>query len=126
MGGLLQARGGASGRWYAAAPVDPESAIFEWQEGQRRADASPPAERAALERVVAAVVVELRRRLGGPFSTAELAELYAAGTDWCLETAVRVAPDRPGAWDAQTIAGAAFSRYVREAADFAGGRLLAR
>ena len=63
-----------------------------------------------------------RRRLGGPFTAVELADLYGRGTDWCLELAVTTAPDDPRAWDAQTAADAAFARYVREAADYAGGR----
>jgi hypothetical protein len=33
-----------------------------------------------------------------------------------------VAPDEPYAWDARTVADAAFGRYLREATDFAGGR----
>jgi hypothetical protein len=35
-----------------------------------------------------------------------------------------VAPDDPYAWDARTVADAAFARYLREATDFAGGRRL--
>ena len=65
---------------------------------------------------------ELRRRLGGPFTTDELAALYGEqGTDWCFEIATRVAPNTPEAWDLTTVAGAAFARYVREASDYAGG-----
>ena len=33
-----------------------------------------------------------------------------------------VAPDAPWAWDARTVADAAFLRYLRDARDFAGGR----
>jgi hypothetical protein len=84
---------------------------------------SEPALRSAMERVVDAVVVELRRRLGGMFTTAELARLYLQdGTDWCFDIAVRVAPTRPEAWDMPTIAGAAFARYAREAVDYTTGR----
>ena len=36
---------------------------------------------------------------------------------------MRVAPEEPWAWDAGVVADAAFARYLREAADFAGGRL---
>ena len=101
-----------------------ETAIFQWEEGQRRLREADPAERPALERVTERIVDELRRRLGGPFTSAELADLYQRGTDWCLEVAVAAAPDRPRAWDSQTVADAAFARYLREAADFAGGRRL--
>ena len=93
-----------------------------WQEGMRRLESADPSVRPALERVVDALVLELRRRLGGPFTTDELAALYLEqGTDWCFEIAVRVAPREPAAWDLTTVAGAAFVRYVRQASDFAGG-----
>ncbi len=94
-----------------------------WHEGERRLRAADPAERPRLERVRDEIVLELRRRLGGPFTTDELAALYLEqGTDWCFQIAVRVAPDEPAAWDLTTVAGAAFARYVREASDYAGGR----
>jgi hypothetical protein len=90
-----------------------------WQEGERRlADAEPP-DRQAQERVVDEVVLELRRRLGGPFTTSELADLYAReGTDWAFAVATRVAPANPEAWDMPVVTGAAFARYAREASDF--------
>jgi hypothetical protein len=94
-----------------------------WQEGQRRLAQADPAERPALERVTDELVLELRRRLGGPFTAAELAQLYVdQGTDWCFEIATRVAPKTPAAWDLTTVAGAAFARYAREARDYGGGR----
>ena len=99
-----------------------ETAIFQWEEGQRRLRQADPAQRRALERVTDRIVEELRRRLGSRFTTAELADLYGRGTDWCLELAVATVPDSPGAWDSQTVADAAFARYVREAVDFAGGQ----
>ncbi len=76
----------------------------------------------AMGRVTEAIHAELRRRLGGAFTTAELVDLYELGTDWCLDLAARVAPDAPWAWDSRTVADAAFARYVREALDYAGGR----
>ena len=94
-----------------------------WQDGARRLESADPSERQALERVRDAIVVELRRRLGGKFTTSELAGLYdEQGTDWCFDVARRVAPDNPSAWDMPTVAGAAFARYVRQASDYAGGR----
>jgi hypothetical protein len=98
-----------------------------WQEGLRRLDAADPDVRPTLDRVVDALVLELRRRLGGTFTTDELAALYLEqGTDWCFEIAVRVAPREPAAWDLTTVSGAAFARYVRQASDFAGGARVAR
>jgi hypothetical protein len=96
-----------------------------WQEGLRRLEAADPRDRAALERVTDAVVDELRRRLGGPFTADELARLYEReGTDWVFDIATRVAPANPAAWDMATVANAAFARYVRGASDYAGGRRL--
>jgi hypothetical protein len=100
-----------------------EEAIGLWREGQRRLAQAEPNVLPAMERVIDALVMELRRRLGGPFTTHELAQLYGEqGTDWCFDIAVRVAPNTPAAWDLPTVAGAAFARYVREASDYAGGR----
>jgi hypothetical protein len=96
-----------------------------WQEGQRRLADAASADRPALERVIDALVTELRRRLGGPFTVRELAQLYnAQGTDWCFDIATRVAPGTPAAWDMTTVAGSAFARYAREASDYTTGRRL--
>ncbi|HEX2050596.1 MAG TPA: hypothetical protein VHJ34_08185 [Actinomycetota bacterium] len=99
-----------------------DTAIHQWREGERRLDAAPAQQRPALDRVTEAIVRELRRRLGGPFTSDELADLYERGTDWTLGVAVSVAPGAPFAWDPRTVADAAFARYLREAQDFAGGR----
>jgi hypothetical protein len=99
-----------------------ESAIYQWRRGERRLRDAPPERGPLLERVVAALVSELRRRLGGRFSAQELADLYAAGTGWCMQTAMTVAPDDPWAWDSSVVVDAAFGCYLREAADYAGGR----
>ena len=53
---------------------------------------------------------ELRRRLGSTFTLEELADLYASSPD------LGAVPT----W----LVDAAFSRYAREATDFAGGRHL--
>jgi len=102
--------------------VSYENAIFQWQQGERRLRAAPDERRAPLERVTEALVADLRRRLGGRFSVQELVELYEAGTAWCLQVAMKVAPDDPWAWDQSVVADAAFARYLRGAADYAGGR----
>lgn len=99
-----------------------ETAIELWQDGQKRLRDADPDDRAQLERVTGAVVDELRRRLGGAFTTDELAVLYSHGDDWVLEVAMATAPHHPSAWDAATVGGAAYARYVREAVDWSGGR----
>jgi hypothetical protein len=93
-----------------------------WQDGLSRMAEAEPADRRVLERIVDEVVLDLRRRLGGKFTTDELARYYLSeGTDWCFEIAYKVAPSTPEAWDLATVAGAAFARYVRGAADYGGG-----
>jgi hypothetical protein len=99
-----------------------ETAIYQWQQGERRLQRAPLEQVALLERVIDAIVAELRRRLGGRFAAQELVELYDTGTGWCLQTAMKLAPADPWAWEAGVVADAAFARYLREASDFAGGR----
>ncbi len=99
-----------------------ENAIYQWQQGERRLRSGPPERRPRWEGVVEALVAELRRRLGGRFSSEELVELYDRGTGWCLQVAMSVAPEDPWAWEAGVVVDAAFGRYLREAADYAGGR----
>ncbi len=99
-----------------------ENAIYQWQQGERRLARAPLEQGPLLERVIDALVAELRRRLGGRFATQELVELYEAGTGWCLQVAMKIAPEAPWAWEAQIVADSAFARYLREAADYAGGR----
>lgn len=101
-----------------------ENAIYQWQEGERRLRAVAAEQRALLQRIVDALVIELRRRLGGRFTAEELAQLYLGDTAWCLQLAMRMAPDDPWAWDSRVVVDAAFARYLREASDFAGGRLI--
>ena len=99
-----------------------ETALYQWQQGERRLSAAPAPHARMLERVVEALVSELRRRLGGRFTAQELVDLYEAGTSWCLQAAMKVAPEDPWAWDAAVVVDAAFARYLRQAADYAGGR----
>ena len=93
-------------------PYAVENALFQWEEGERRVREDP-----RLEGAVHAVLDELRRRLGGSFEIAELADLYARDTDW----ATPIAQARAGASAASFVTDAAFGRYAREARDYAGG-----
>ena len=98
-----------------------ENALFQWEEGYRRFEdmGDDPGRYRHAWRVVNAIQDELRRRIGPTFRAAELAELYARGTDWAQEVAVGVgAPDL----DAQQLTDTAFWLYLRSARDFAGGR----
>jgi hypothetical protein len=96
-----------------------EEAFVIWQDGERRLAAADPSDRPALDRVVEELVAELRRRLGGPFTTNELTRLYAGeSADWAFAVATRIAPVNPAAWDMPTVVGAAYARYAREASDY--------
>jgi hypothetical protein len=99
-----------------------ENAIYQWRQGERRLRGASPERGPQLEHVTAALLAELRRRLGGRFSAEELVELYEQGAAWCLQVAMKAAPDDPWAWEAGVVVDAAFGRYLHEAADYAGGR----
>lgn len=102
-----------------------ESAIQQWHQGERRLAQAPPERARTLEVVTDVLVAELRRRLGGRFSADELADLYGRGTSWCLQLAMHTAPTEAWVWDTGVVVDAAFARYLREAVDYAGGRLVA-
>ena len=100
------------------------NALYQWEEGARELAAiDDPRRRGLADRVIGAIRVELRRRIGPTFSAGELADLYGEGTDWAQQIAIDVAPAASD--QAQTLADAAFWAYLRGAGDFAGGRTLA-
>ncbi len=99
------------------------NALYQWEEGARElASIDDARDRRQADRVIDAIRLELRRRIGPTFSAAELADLYGEGTDWAQQIALDVAPGAEG--EAQTLADAAFWAYLRGAGDFAGGRTL--
>ena len=102
--------------------TDFDTALSQWRDGEERLRSASADEQGVLERVVARIGEELRRRLGGPYTSDEVADLYAQGTDWATDIAARTAPEQPWAWDPRVVVDAAFNRYVRGARDFAGGR----
>jgi hypothetical protein len=100
------------------------NALYQWEEGARELAAiDEPRQRRLADRVVEAIRVELRRRIGPTFTAAQLADLYGEGTDWAQQIAIDVAPAAAG--EAQSLADAAFWAYLRGAGDYAGGRSLA-
>jgi hypothetical protein len=107
-----------------AVPYPLANALYQWEEGARELRAiDDPRQRRQADRVVDAIRLELRRRIGPTFSAEELADLYGEGTDWAQQIALDVAPAAAG--EAQTLADAAFWGYLRNAGNFAGGRSLA-
>jgi hypothetical protein len=94
-----------------------ETALHQWQDGERRLAQTPEAERRGVEIVIDRIVAELRWRLGGSFAAAELAELYDGSSSWSLGLALACAPGQPLAWE-QWVADVAFYRYLRRARDW--------
>lgn len=94
-----------------------ENALSQWEEGEGRVREDP-----TLDDAVAAVLDELRRRLGSTFEIAELAQLYSEEPVWASE----IARSRSAGADAVYVVDAAFGRYAREAADYGGGRVRPR
>lgn len=92
-----------------------ENAIFQWEEGEVRLRNAAPSDRRAIERAIAAVQAELRRRLGSSFTLAELSDLYGEA-DWAAHAARGAGRGTDAAW----VADAAFGRYAREAVDYGG------
>ena len=88
-----------------------QTAVFQWEQGARRLREADTRE---ARRRVNLVFDELRRRLGSTFTAQELADHYGGGTSWADE------PSGMESW----IVDAAFHRYLHEAQDFAGGRLV--
>ena len=106
-------------------PAHDENAVFQWEEGYRAAPGSALGPRRSTGRWggwCVAVEDELRRRLGSTFTVGELVDLYRQGTDWALELAIGRYPEDSRLWDLSIGADAAFYLYMREAADYAGGR----
>ena len=93
-----------------------EHVRLQWHEGERRLCELPEESRRAFDRVVERLVAELRRRLGGHFTTQELTELYDGSNAWTMALAIETAPAEPRAWE-QWVADAAFNRYLRDASD---------
>ena len=102
----------------SAAEVD--SARREWEDGYRRL-ADLGRDRDAADRLFAQVEViteELRRRLGGAFTLAELTRAYARAESWSRPAVAERAPFAGWARTLATVEAAAFHLYARGAIDY--------
>jgi hypothetical protein len=97
-----------------------ETALYQWQDGDRRFAQVPAPQRLPLERVIERIVAELRWRLGSSFAVAELVDCYEASPAWSLGLALQTAPAEPLAWE-QWVRDAAFYRHMRRARDYRTG-----
>jgi hypothetical protein len=98
-----------------------ELAREQWAEGHRRLARAASAGREVSERLhrqVEMVTVALRRRVGGSFTLAELARVYADADRWVLEVIEDEGSDRRWLSSATTSADAAFHLYARGARDY--------
>lgn len=94
-----------------------QAAMFDWLQGEARLMRVTARERIACERVIDAVMVELRRRMGHDFSVDELAGCYEGAHDWFLPLAMAVAPRGGPAHDESVTLDPAFGRFMRNARD---------
>ena len=100
--------------------VEIESARREWKEGQRRllAHADDPREQDRLLAQVDAVTEELRRRVGGTYTLAELTRAYAVAEVWSREIVSQRAPAPGWPRTLSLVEAAAFHVYARGALDY--------
>jgi len=96
-------------------------ARHEWEEGHRRLEgerADRPRYRRLLQQVEV-VTEELRRRIGGTFTLAELADAYRDADAWARQAVADRAPGPGWPRDLTLVLAAAFHAYQRGASDYA-------
>jgi len=98
-----------------------ESARRDWDDGYRRflEEAHSRASSDSLHRQAEVVGDELRRRVGGRVSLAELAATYDRSEAWARAAVSEHAPFRGWERDLAVVSDAAFHLYSRGAVDFA-------
>ena len=122
---------GRSGRARPAAParlssiarmseLEIANARREWEDGRRRLldRVEDARERERLLEQVDVVTEELRRRVGGTFTLAELARAYAGADAWSREIVSRRAPAPGWPRTLSLVEAAAFELYSRGAIDY--------
>jgi hypothetical protein len=103
------------------ASVDVELARQEWEEGNRRFEATRERDPNLYQTLVAlagVVTDELRARVGQVFSLDELVSAYARAGDWGREAIADSEP--PAGWPRHvaTVVDTAFREYARGATDY--------
>jgi len=96
-------------------------ARHEWDEGNRLLEAARPdlPRYRRLVEQVEIVVDELRKRVGGTYTLAELAAAYAVADAWARQLIEERAPSPGWPRDLSLVLAAAFHQYQRGASDFA-------
>lgn len=93
----------------------------EWADGSRRLE-EERADGSRYRRLLDQVGVvddELRRRVGGTFTLAQLADAYRDADGWARQTVADRAPGPGWPRDLSLVLAAAFHAYQRGAADYA-------
>ena len=97
-----------------------EIARQQWADGHRRVEAARGDRRGyrLLRAQVDAIADELRRRVGGSYSLAELADAYRDADRWTREAVAEAAPGTEWGPELTLAADAAFHLYARGARDY--------
>ncbi len=96
-----------------------ENARREWEDGRRRLFlVDDTGERERLLAQVEVVTEELRRRVGGPFTLAELTRAYAGADSWSREIVSQRAPAPGWPRTLSLVEATAFQLYSRGAIDY--------
>jgi hypothetical protein len=93
----------------------------QWQDGNRRVEATRPNRERYLDlnQQVDVVVAGLRKRVGQVFTLDELADAYDGADEWARELIEDASdPDAAPAAEAGTVADAAFHVFARGAVDY--------
>jgi len=92
----------------------------EWEDGSRRLEAERGDDRRYHQLIAQVEVVldELRRRVGGTYTLAELAEAYRDADTWARAAVADHAPGPGWPRDLSLVLAAAFHAYQRGAADY--------
>jgi hypothetical protein len=92
----------------------------EWEDGSRRLEAErgDPHRYHQLSAQVEVVLDELRRRVGGTYTLAELAAAYRDSDAWARAAVADHAPGPGWPRDLSLVLAAAFHAYQRGAADY--------
>jgi hypothetical protein len=93
----------------------------EWADGHRRLEAERDDQRRYHQLIgqVEVVLDELRRRVGGTYTLAELADAYRDADTWARAAVADHAPGTGWPRDLSLVLAAAFHAYQRGAADYA-------
>jgi hypothetical protein len=92
----------------------------EWAEGNRRLESEreDPARYRLLRVQTAAVAEELRRRIGGVFTLAELVDEYGRAELWSRDVLANLPPEVQWAPGLTVAVDAAFHQFARGARDY--------